>query len=733
MIPSINILFEFIPYEFKEKRITKPPVIDGYLDDKAWQEAAWVDKDFRSYDLDDPEYGKIAPVKTLVLFGYDDENLYIGVICAEPEVEKIRRKAKNQSRYYEMDAYDDDQVWVSIAPFVDRNDVYDFSVNPNGIHGVHFTIEITPYFYAENCLLDNIIWYTDAKVLDTCWTVEMQIPFQSLHFSSNYVEYMRVDVHRLRPRGWNRCYRMCPYERDKLYITYLARMHINDWIARPKRFEFLPYSLGSFEFDTLNSESHLRWGLGARYYFNYENILDLVLLPDFSQIETDAPQIDVNTTSALYFEEKRPFFLEEKTFFETPIEVFYSRMVNNPLIAMKFVGSIKDCRFGYITGLDRDVPFVLPFRERSFSIFSDKNGFCNVLRLKKNLLAHTYLGLVATSREMEGGFNRVFGLDGAIGFWKQNTFRFMGISSWTREVMDTLLFNGYGIEFNGKTARFDGEELVGMGMFFEFLHKRKNLNFRGYLKGLAPTFRSDLGFINSNDYTTYGISINLPYRIKRYLIESITPQIMFEQMHSYFGSKTRINRGALLNVQFMYLTSIQFSYQLFDEYYRNTWFNGMWSYSTNLSTSGIRNSNLGVYLNYGRAINYYSMPLGLGYSLYPSVWFNLQFGCLSTGLKYHRYLFWEQRFKDWIYDQKTFELNLSYTFSRFINMRVIGQYNSATKNLLISPLFSFTPTSLTLFYLGANHNFSNEASFDLGAYNHIHSQIFLKVQYLFRH
>ncbi|MGQ9701464.1 MAG: hypothetical protein ACUVQT_03290 [bacterium] len=732
MILGVNLLSGFIPYEFNAKRITKPPVIDGYLDDKAWQEAAWVDKDFRSYDLDDPEYGKIAPVKTIMLFGYDDENLYVGAICVEPEVEKIRRYAKNQNRYYDMDLYDDDQVWVNVCPFTDRTDQYGFVVNPNGIHGTKFSIEITPGLYAENCLLENIIWYADAKVLDTCWTVEMQIPFQSLRFYSTYIEYMRIDVHRMRAREWNRCYRMCPYERDKLYTTYMAKMYINDWIAKPKKMEFLPYSLGGLELDTL-SRSSLRFGLGARYYFNYENIVNLVLLPDFSQIETDIPQIDVNTTSALYYKEKRPFFLERKTFFETPIEVFYSRIVNNPLVAVKFAGSLKDYSFGYISAFERDAPFVLPFRERSFTIFSDKNGLCNVLRLKKSLLANTYLGLIATDRELEGGFNRVFGLDGAIGFWEKNTLRFMGISSWTREVFDTLLFNGYGIEFNGKTARFDGEEFMGKGMFIEFLHKRKNLNFRAYLEGLAPTFRADLGFINYNDYTKYGISINFPYRIKRYLIESITPQMRFEKRHTYFGSRTGIDRGASMNVQFSYLTSTQFSYQLVDKYYQNTWFNNMWSYSTSLSTSGIRNSNLGIDLNYSRAINYYSMPLSLGYSLYSSAWYDFHFGAVSFGLKYYWYLFWAERFREWIYDQKTFELNLSYAFSRFTNIRLICQYNSSTKNLLLSPLFSFTPTSLTLFYLGANHNFSNEAPFDLGAYDHIRSQIFLKIQYLFKH
>ncbi|MEO0185966.1 MAG: hypothetical protein ABIL20_09235, partial [candidate division WOR-3 bacterium] len=101
--------------------------------------------------------------------------------------------------------------------------------------------------------------------------------------------------------------------------------------------------------------------------------------------------------------------------------------------------------------------------------------------------------------------------------------------------------------------------------------------------------------------------------------------------------------------------------------------------------------------------------------------------------KYYQYLFWAEKYGEWIYNQKTYELNLTYTFTRFINFRVIGQYNSSTKNLLISPLFSFTPTPLTLFFLGANHNFSNESPFDIGEYDHTKSQIFLKVQYLFRH
>ncbi len=726
-----NFLFCFVPYEFKANRITKPPVIDGYLNDPCWDEATRIEKDFRNYDYDDPEYGKIAPVKTIVLVGYDDENLYVGVICEEPEISTIRARAKNQSRWWESS--EDDQVGVVIIPNSSQNDTYGFQVNANSISSVYFVIPIAPELFAEYCVLENFIWYVDAKILDTCWTVEMQIPFQSLKVYSNYIDYFRMDVHRIRPREYIPCYRLSPYVRGELYLKYFARMHINDWIAKPERIEFLPYLTGGLTIDTL-TDPNLRLGFGGKYYFNYDNILDFAILPDFSQIETDVPQIDVNTTSALYYEEKRPFFLERKAFFETPLLVFYSRMINDPFGAIKYTGSIKDYSMGYIFGLDRHTPFILPFTERSFSIGSNKMSTNNILRLKKTLLKDTYFGLLSTDREIiEGGFNRTFGLDGAFGFLKENTVKFQGILTWTKEPFDTLLFNGYGIEFNGRTARFDGEEFTGNGMLIEYFHKRKYLNFNGYFKTLSPEFRADLGFINYNDWTKYGFSVNFPWIIKKYFIESVTPELQFERAHRYFGINTGLSQSCGITLQFKYLINTRFIYQLIDKFYRDMWFNDMWSYSASLSSYTLKFLSIGMFLNYGRSINYYSTPLSLGYNLYPYFWFDYNFGPVSIGAKYYQYLFWSQKFGEWIYNQKTFELNLSYTFTRFMGFRVIGQYNSSNKNLLIAPLFSFTPTPLTLFYLGANHNFNNETPLDIGGYEHTKSQIFLKVQYLFRH
>ncbi|MEO0185833.1 MAG: DUF5916 domain-containing protein, partial [candidate division WOR-3 bacterium] len=406
---TLNFLFGFVPYDFEANRLTKPPVIDGYLNDPCWEEATKIDKDFRNYILDDPEYGKIAPLKTIVFVGYDDKNLYIGFICVEHEMNKIRANAKKHGVSKEM--LEDDRVEVCINPSTTKTDGYLFWVTPKGIRGpVLFGIEIRPRLLSESCILDNFIWFADAKILDTCWTVEIQIPFQSLRFYSNYIDTWRIDFGRVKAIEFFNVYHLSPKTRDEFLVTYYARMHIDDWIAKPEKVEFLPYLSGGLIIDTL-SEPSLRLGLGGKYYFNYDNIIDFAVSPDFSQIETDVPQIDVNTTSALYYEEKRPFFIEKKTFFETPLEVFYSRMINDPLGASKYTGSLKDYSMGYIFGLDRHTPFILPFAERSFSLGSDKVSASNILRLKKTFLIDTYLGLLATDKEIRGGgFNRTFSL-----------------------------------------------------------------------------------------------------------------------------------------------------------------------------------------------------------------------------------------------------------------------------------------------------------------------------------
>ncbi|MEO0129672.1 MAG: carbohydrate binding family 9 domain-containing protein [candidate division WOR-3 bacterium] len=730
-----KMLISFTAPEFKANRFSQPPVIDGYLNDPCWDEATRIDKDFRNWGVCgyNPDYGKIAPVRTVVLVGYDNENLYFGFICYEPEMDKIRAKVKNQNRPWEISRYNDDMVGIVLNTFVERKEGYWIYVNPNGIYSVGYLIEKKLYEYDVDIL--NIPFFTAGKILDTIWTVEIQIPFQSLRFPSTYIDYWRIDFSRHSPtRDELTYYHWVPRQRGISEYTYLARMYINDKIYGPKRLEFLPYVINGLTVDTTSNDCKFKIGFNAKYFLNYNNIIDFSFFPDFSQIETDAPQIDVNTTSALYYEEKRPFFLERKAFFETPLLVFYSRMINDPFGAIKYTGSIKDHSIGYIGGIDRHTPFIIPFSERGFSIASDKVGTSNILRLKKNLFVDTYFGFLTTDREIiEGGFNRLLGVDGIFTILSNNSVRYQGLLSWTKEPPDTMLFGGYGIDFSNHTARFDGEEFYGQGFFVEVGRKDKYLSLNCYVEGLSPTFRADNGYISYNDYTKFGFNASSPYGIKRYCVEKITPEIKFEQSHRYFGQKTEVSRRGSLSTSFKYLITTSLSYQMVDKFYRDMWFNDMWSYSASLSSYTLKFLSIGMFLNYGRSINYYSTPLSLGYNLYPYFWFDYNFGPVSIGAKYYQYLFWSQKFGEWIYNQKTFELNLSYTFTRFMGFRVIGQYNSSNKNLLIAPLFSFTPTPLTLFYLGANHNFNNETPLDIGGYEHTKSQIFLKVQYLFRH
>ena len=731
---GINFLFGFVAPEFKASRITRPPVIDGYLDDPCWQEATRIDDDFRNWDYYDPEYGKIAPVKTIVHVGYDDENLYFGIICEEPHIEELRAETKSQSRFYGIVL--DDHIKIFLNTFVTRTEEYIFIVNANGIRSDWFQVEEKPglYSYADYA---NIVWYADAKILDSCWTVEVQIPFQSLRFPSTYIDYWRIDISRVVPRKYRWYYHWSPMVRGLSCFTYYARMYIEDRICGPRRVELLPYGVGGLSSDSGAvgvGDWSLRSGLSGKYFFNYDNVVDFAVLPDFSQIESDAPQIDVNTTFALYTPEKRPFFTARKTFFETPLEVFYSRMINDPVVAVKYTGSIRDYALGYICAYDRHSPFIVPFAERSFSFGSDRYGLSNIIRVKRTIMKDTHLGFLATGRDfLVGGFNRVFGLDGAWPLWGDNGVRVQGLVSWTEEPVDTELFSGYGLNFDGYTGAFDGEEFIGEAFWLELNHRGRHIIFDGYLQGLSPTFRAGSGFISYNDYTKFGFSLDYRCGLKRYFIESVTPGIRFAQTHRYFGVRSGINRGLSVNFRFKYLVSVFFSYQLLDRSYQGSWFNGLWFYNSNICISTIKHITLSYSVNYGRQIDYNDELPGVGNSLSSSLMLNLTWGRVYAGVSYYQYLFWYGEYGDWKYNQRVFEVKLSYAFTRYLNLRLLSQYNSETKRLLFAPLISFTPTALTSFYLGANHNFTGgEEWLDLHTYHHTGTNIFLKVQYMFR-
>lgn len=190
-------------------------------------------------------------------------------------------------------------------------------------------------------------------------------------------------------------------------------------LKKGKQLELLPYIIGSqfgYRDDPYDEKSVFTnekikgdLGIGIKYGFTSNLTGELSFNPDFSQVESDAAQIDVNSSSAIFYPEKRPFFLDGANIFNSYINVVYTRMLNNPLYAAKLIGKIDDVDVGYLMGYDQSTTYIIPSKYGSSLVSTDLKSFGNALRLKKNISGESFVGLIATDRETGDAYNRVSG------------------------------------------------------------------------------------------------------------------------------------------------------------------------------------------------------------------------------------------------------------------------------------------------------------------------------------
>ncbi len=734
IVLSLNPLFgqDFFSPEIYANRISQPIYVDGSLDDEAWNEASTISDDFHDYWI---EYGIVAPVKTTILVGYDDENLYFGFICHEKEMDKVRSLIPASIENYEI--VDDDQIRIHLNTDIEKTESYAFWVNPDGFQVCFYNVEEKPGLWGYAEIID-LIWYAAAKKLDSCWTVEVKIPFQSLRFPSNKIEYWRINFTRKYPREYMNFYNWAPLVKGYSAYTFYGKLHINDKIVQPKKVELLPYVTGGVYIDTTgysNKDFTGRAGISGKYYFDYNNIIDWTIIPDFSQIESDAPQIDLNTTFAFYYPEKRPFFLERKAFFETPISVFYSRALNDLLCGLKYTGSMKSFSIGYVGAYDRNTPWIVPFAERSAVIGSDKKSFSNIIRIKKRLSPDSHFGIISVNRNLfNGGHNHVAGLDGNVVFLTSNAISFQGLVSLTKEPDDTtLLGNIYDRYFENHTGAFDGEQFGGSAFVLQASHKSKILHLNAYYKGLSSDFRSDNGFIYYNDCEERYISMGLTAPLRRYLIESIILSLEAGEKRRYFGEHIGFERSAAISINLKNQIATQFSYSLNDRIYEMVDFHNIWTGAVSLSITSIKNINLGMSINYGRQVSFLADPYVLGYKFAPFVWSRFYYGRLSLKCTYHQYILWISDYNNQELNTSAIDLTCAFRFAKNIYMRTLLQYNSTSNTCCFYPLFSYEATPFTTFYLGVNQTLENSNDLkDLQNYKNISTKIFLKLQHEFR-
>ncbi|MCH1570284.1 MAG: carbohydrate binding family 9 domain-containing protein [Longimicrobiales bacterium] len=437
--------------------------VDGRLDDAAWGQAALLEgfTQFR------PIEGSEATQRTEVLVLVDDDAIYFAVKAFDEDPSGIRATLTERDGF----AYTDDYVRFILDTFDDQRRGYVFTINPFGVQhdglwnetgggtgrrgrGMFSPIDDSPDF----------LWDSDAEMTEWGYQAEIRIPFKSLRFPELEEQSWGLQVERkIQRTGFESSW--APITASVANrLTQAGKLNGLRGLDMGLFMEVNPFVTGARNGALDDSDNFVHsnptgeFGFNATYGITSNLTLDGTFNPDFSQVEADAGQVQVNERFALFFAEARPFFLEGTEIFGMPKQLVYTRTIQNPIAGGKLTGKVGGLNVGYLGAVDE-----------TFS--SDAgNVYVNLLRARADVGASSTIGAVYTDRTANASeFNRVAGADARIQLGGRYTVTVMGARSFTNEASFSERRDGtmgsLRLERAGRTFQYSAEFEDTQGAF----------------------------------------------------------------------------------------------------------------------------------------------------------------------------------------------------------------------------------------------------------------------------
>jgi hypothetical protein len=723
----------FVANELPTLNIQRAPgaiEVDGDLDDPGWVGAARA-TDFSVYF---PDEGARPPVESEVWVTYDDENLYLGFFAYD-DPGTIRASLRDRDEIWQ-----DDYFGILLDTYGDASWAYFLFSNPFGIQAdTRFSTNA-----GEDESFD-IIFYTEAKITDEGYQIEMAIPFKSLRFPKRDVQTWRATFWRTWPRESRAQHSWAAIDRDDpCFLCQYGTITGLENVKSGGALELLPALVASqsgeradlsnpnSRFDNEDVKGEL--SLFARYPFSSGITTELGLNPDFSQVESDAAQIDVNTTFALFFPERRPFFQEGSDLFDTNFPVVYTRQINDPFATGKLIGRMSRTTLAYLGAFDEHSPILLPFEERSYVNVGPKS-FSNIFRFQQTFWRDSFVGAILTDRRFEGGGSGTTGgIDGRIRVSSNYAIRYQVLASYTQEPNDTSLTPGLeDVTFaNGEyTGTFDGESYWGNAVAASFGRSARTWNFDVEYRAASPTYRADLGFQSQNNFRRAIMFQGLNFYPESRYFDQVSPRLFAVRQWNFDGVRKEDIVSSGLSMSMKGDTHINLEYNYSFERFRDIDFRDQWNWFFLLRSSFSEIFQPGFWVNHGDRIARFTDPPVPGIGTSAEVW--VEFKPLTRWIIQPSFEFsklddaatGEEYFSGYVGRVRTV-----FQFNREFFLRLIVQYDDFNRAMSIEPLLTYRINAFSVFYIGSNQAFleyEGPRGFTPSA-----RQYFLKFQYLFR-
>ena len=450
-------------------RIDQPPTIESLLN--GYIPATFgIVEDFRQ---NSPGDGTPASERTAAGVAYDDENIYVAFIAHDDPALVRGRMSKREN------ISGDDTVIVYLDTFNSGQNAYYFTANPLGIQldGVR-TNEA-----GKDDRFDTV-WYTDGRVTDFGYVVLFTIPFKSLRFSKDEVQQWGIALGRSINRKSETSFWPYITRRQSSFLQQLGTIKLSG-VSPGRNIWVIPYGTytnsrlldqGGPGYDTDND---LRGGFDVKAVIANAHTLDLTYNPDFSQVETDDPQLTVNQRFEVSFPEKRPFFLDNIDSFETPLELLYTRRIIDPEFGGRLTGKVDRWNYGAFF-IDDQAPGE---RAAAGSPLADERTINGVGRVQREFGEDSNIGILLTGRTLEEEENKVLAADTRLA------------------ITPNWVFTGQAAYSDDTSYTGDDnlESETGSAYLADLSYNDRNLSYLLSYKDISPDFEADLGFIKRTD------------------------------------------------------------------------------------------------------------------------------------------------------------------------------------------------------------------------------------------
>jgi len=455
-------------------RVSSPPRLEDHLGGRR-QEGEVCVSDFRQRE---PGDGAPASLPTTACLSYDRQHLYIVFICKDDPT-KIRARLSRREAIFE-----DDLVAVILDTFQDRRRAYLFLVNPLGIQADGIIGEGQQDDYSFDAL-----WYSDGRLTEDGFIVWIAIPFRSLRFPATRTHTWGIALGRAIPRLNEQSFWPYVTRRVAGFLQQLATLEGLEEISPGRNWQFIPYgAVAAARFlnpaevsrPVWRSDVEGRVGMDAKLVWRDAFTFDLTVNPDFSQVESDDPQVTLNQRFEVFFPEKRPFFLENAGFFRTLENLFFSRRIVDPQFGVRMTGKAGPWALGALAIDDRAPGRSVSPTDPAYG----RRAAIGVLRVQREFAEQSSLGVLLTHRRAPhvGTPDRSFRTHSNSVLALDTLLRLNPNWTLTGQIMQSF-------------TRWGEERSSGPAYSLDLSYSGRHFFYSGEYVDRSPRFRSSLGFI----------------------------------------------------------------------------------------------------------------------------------------------------------------------------------------------------------------------------------------------